>query len=101
MVTPNTRAPGLGRLRLALGLGAAVWLFLLVAGFVLPGGWVWAETGVNGHMDRFMIALWLVTLVIAPLIAYRNPISHRGAMDVYLHRRGCTLGRPGGLGLLR
>jgi hypothetical protein len=68
----------------ALGAGATLWLFLLVVGFSQPGGWVWGVTGAIGHMDRFVAALWLVTLVLAPLLACRDPIRHRAAMDVYL-----------------
>jgi len=67
-----------------LGLGAAVWLLLLVAGFVLPGAWAWGQTGAAGHIDRFMVMLWLVTLVVAPLLACRDPHRFRAAMDVYL-----------------
>jgi hypothetical protein len=35
-------------------------------------------------MDRFMAALWLVTLVLAPLLACRDPVRFRAAMDVHL-----------------
>lgn len=78
------RAGAVGRLRLALGVGAALWLVLLVVGFFAPGGWVWGMPGPIGHMENFMISLWLVALVLAPLLAWRDPLGRVPAIQVYL-----------------
>jgi hypothetical protein len=78
------RAPLLGRLRLALGLGAAIWCFTLVRGFVVVNGWTSLMPGPISITSFYMVALWLVTLVLAPLLAFRNPVRHRAALDVYL-----------------
>ena len=56
-------------LRVTLVVGAAMWLLLLVVGFFAPGGWVWGMPGPIGHIENFMISLWLVTMVLAPLLA--------------------------------
>src|SRR5204862_7561517 len=47
-------------LRLALWVGAAVWLCLLIVGFFAPGGWVWGLAGPIGHIYNYVISLWLV-----------------------------------------
>lgn len=73
-----------GRLRLALRVGAAIWLFILVAGFFAPGGWTWGMPGPIGHMENYVISLWLVALVLAPLLASRDPQRHHAAILVYL-----------------
>lgn len=73
-----------GRLRVALGVGAAIWLTLLVIGFVAPGGWVWGMPGPIGHIENFMISLWLVALVLAPLLAARDPLARTSTIQVYL-----------------
>jgi hypothetical protein len=73
-----------GRLRLALWVGAALWLLLLVAGFFAPGGWTWGLPGPVGHMENYVISLWLATLVLAPLLAARQPASGAAAMRVYV-----------------
>jgi hypothetical protein len=72
------------RLSVALGAGAALWLVLLAAGFVASGGWKWGMAGPIGHIENYMITLWLVTLVLAPLIALRAPLQHTGTIQVYL-----------------
>jgi hypothetical protein len=74
---------GAGRLRVALWVGAALWLLLLVAGFFAPGGWTWGLPGPIGHMENYVISLWLATLVLAPLLAAREPSSGLMAMRVY------------------
>ena len=82
--SPAVRAKADGRLRLALGFGAFVWLALLLAGFFAPGGWTWGMAGPIGHMENYVISLWLATLVLAPLLAWRNPLERTGAIQVYL-----------------
>jgi hypothetical protein len=72
------------RVRVALGVGAAAWLLLLLAGFFAPGGWAWGMPGPVGHMENYVISLWLVSLVIAPIVAARDPDAQRGALLVYL-----------------
>ena len=73
-----------GRLRLALRVGAAIWFFILLAGFFAPGGWTWGMPGPMGHMENYVISLWLVALVLAPLIASRDPLRLQAAMLIYL-----------------
>jgi hypothetical protein len=73
-----------GRLSTALVVGAVVWLALLAAGFVAPGGWTWGLAGPIGHMENYVISLWAVTLVLAPLIAARDPLPRQAATQVYL-----------------
>ncbi len=72
------------RLRAALGLAALVWAALLAVGFVAPGGWVWGMAGPIGHMENYMISLWFVTLVAAPLLAWREPLQRTGAIQLFL-----------------
>ena len=72
------------RLRVALAVGAAIWLALLVIGFFAPGGWVWGMPGPIGHIENFMISLWFVTLVLAPLVAARDPLPRTPAIQVYV-----------------
>lgn len=72
------------RLRLALISGALFWLSLLGVGFVARGGWVWGMAGPIGHIENFMISLWAVTLVLAPLLASRDPLHHPGVIQVYV-----------------
>lgn len=71
------------RLEIALGGGAGLWLALLVIGFVAPGGWHWGWQGSIGHMVNYMIALWFVTLVAAPLLAMRNPLHSTAVIQLY------------------
>lgn len=73
-----------GRLKLALWIGAAIWAFLLVVGFFAPGNWVWGLPGPIGHMENFMISLWFVGLVLAPLLASRDPLERTSTIQVYL-----------------
>ncbi len=79
---PESRA--VPRLRLALRIGALVWCLLLAAGFFAPGGWTWGMPGPVGHMENYVISLWLVALVLAPLIAARDPERQSGALLIYL-----------------
>jgi hypothetical protein len=72
------------RLAVVLVAGAAIWLVLLVAGFFAPGGWTWGMAGPVGHIENYMISLWLVTLIIAPLLAARAPLQRLAAIQVYL-----------------
>jgi hypothetical protein len=72
------------RLAVVLVVGAAIWLVLLLTGFFAPGGWSWGMAGPVGHIENYMISLWLVTLVIAPLLAARAPLQRRAAIQVYL-----------------
>ena len=78
------RSRAVGRVRVALAIGAAIWLALLVVGFLAPGGWVWGMPGPIGHIENFMISLWLVTLVLAPLLAARDPLARTPTIQVYL-----------------
>jgi hypothetical protein len=73
-----------GRLRVALYVGATIWAVLLIVGFVAPGGWVWGMPGPVGHIENYMISLWLVGLVLAPLLASRDPLGRTSAIQVYL-----------------
>ena len=72
------------RLRVALWIGAALWLLLLLAGFFAPGGWTWGNPGPVGHMQNYVISLWFVALVLAPVFAARDPARNSGALVVYL-----------------
>jgi hypothetical protein len=72
------------RLAVVLVVGGAIWLVLLLAGFFGPGGWSWGMAGPVGHIENYMISLWLVTLIIAPLLAARAPLQRRAAIQVYL-----------------
>jgi hypothetical protein len=72
------------RLRLALGVGALLWLLLLLAGFFAPGGWTWGMPGPIGHMENYVISLWTVALVLAPLLARRDPLARSAAVQIYL-----------------
>ena len=82
---PSSAAePAVGRLRVAWVVGAGVWLALLVVGFFAPGGWVWGMAGPIGHIENYMISLWLVGLVLAPLLASRDPLRQRVGIQVYL-----------------
>ena len=71
-------------LRLALRMGAVLWLLLLLVGFFAPGGWTWGMPGPIGHIENFMIGLWFVTLVVAPLLASRDPLAHGGVILMFL-----------------
>src|SRR5581483_11136346 len=64
-------------LRIALLVGAVIWAFLLIVGFFAPGGWTWGMAGPIGHMENYMISLWAVGLVLAPL-------ARLGVIQVYL-----------------
>jgi hypothetical protein len=76
--------PSAGGLRLALPAGAVLWLVLLIVGFFAPGGWVWGMAGPIGHMENYLISLWLVGLVPAPLVASRDPLHRTSAIQIYL-----------------
>ena len=71
-------------MRIALWVGAALWLVLLVAGFFAPGGWTWGLPGPVGHMENYVISLWLATLVLAPLLAARDPSNGVPAARIYV-----------------
>jgi hypothetical protein len=71
-------------LRWSLRTGAALWLALLAVGFFAPGGWTWGLAGPFGHVENFMIALWVVTLVLAPLLASVDPLARTPAIQVYI-----------------
>lgn len=71
-------------LRLALRAGAVIWLLLLVVGFFAPGGWTWGMAGPIGHMENYMISLWLIGLVLAPLLASLDPLARTSAVQIYL-----------------
>jgi hypothetical protein len=77
-------APGGTGLRIALWAGAALWLLLVLAGFFAPGGWTWGMAGPIGHMENYMISLWLVGLVLAPLLASADPLRRTSTIQVYL-----------------
>jgi hypothetical protein len=74
---------GVGPLTNVLRAGAVLWFLLLAAGFFAPGGWQWGLPGPIGHMENYVISLWFVTLVLAPLLASRNPLASTGAIQVY------------------
>jgi hypothetical protein len=40
--------------------------------------------GPIGHMENYMISLWLVGLVLAPLLASRDPLGRTGSVQLYL-----------------
>lgn len=82
MATHEQETPT-NHLEIALGFGAGLWLALLVIGFVAPGGWHWGWQGSIGHMINYMIALWFVTLVAAPLLAMRDPLHNTAAIQLY------------------
>jgi hypothetical protein len=71
-------------LRVALLIGAALWLLLLAVGFVAPGGWRWGMAGPVGHTWNYMISLWFVALVAAPILAAANPLERTPAIQLYL-----------------
>lgn len=73
-----------GRVRRALWIGAALWLLLLLAGFFAPGGWTWGIPGPVGHMENYVISLWLATLVLAPVLAARDPSGGLPATRIYV-----------------
>jgi hypothetical protein len=77
-------APSARGLRLALRIGAGVWLLLLVVGFFAPGGWVWGMAGPIGHIYNYVISLWLVGLVLAPALASGDPLHRTSTIQVYL-----------------
>ena len=83
---PDTNADGAGapRLRQALLVGAIIWLLLLVTGFFAPGGWRWGQAGPLGHIENYMVTLWLVTLVLTPLLARYEPLRRTAAIQIYL-----------------
>ncbi|MGI8689354.1 MAG: hypothetical protein ACR2M3_12335 [Thermomicrobiales bacterium] len=83
METVDGRADATLRLRVALGFGAFLWLFLLLVGFVAPGGWHWGWQGSIGHMINYMIALWFVALVAAPLLAMLDPLHSTTVIQLY------------------
>jgi hypothetical protein len=77
-------APAAGGLRVALRGGAVVWLLLLVAGFFAPGGWTWGLAGPVGHVYNYVISLWVVGLVLAPVLASFDPVRRTSAVQIYL-----------------
>jgi ABC-type branched-subunit amino acid transport system permease subunit len=59
------------RLRVALGIGAAIWLSLLLAGFFAPGGWTWGMPGPVGHMENYSDAPpWLAAILSVGLLLW-------------------------------
>jgi hypothetical protein len=70
--------------RLALQVGAGLWLCLLAVGFFAPGGWVWGMAGPYGHIQNYTISLWFVGLVLAPLLASVHPLRRTSTIQVYL-----------------
>src|SRR5260370_23121335 len=80
----TTAATQARHLAVMLVVGAAIWLVLLVAGFFAPGGWTWGMAGPVGHIENYMISLWLVILVAAPLLAARAPLQRTAVIQVYL-----------------
>jgi hypothetical protein len=72
------------RVHVALGFGAVIWLALVLVGFLAPGGWQWGMAGPVGHIENYMISLWIVTLVLAPLLAIRDVSRGDGMIRVYL-----------------
>ncbi len=83
MVAIRAQETPTNRLEIALGGSAGLWLALLAIGFVAPGGWHWGWQGSIGHMINYMIALWFVTLVLAPLLAMRQPLQSSAVIQVY------------------
>lgn len=71
------------RLSMALRVGAILWFLLLGVGFFAPGGWQWGMPGPVGHMENYVISLWFVGLVAAPLLASRDPLGNTSAVQVY------------------
>lgn len=82
--TVDEQADAAPRLRIALGFGAFLWLFLLLVDFVAPGDWHWGRQGVIGHMINDMIAFWFVALVAAPLLAMRDPLHSTTVIQRYV-----------------
>ncbi|MFN8632247.1 MAG: hypothetical protein U0893_00225 [Chloroflexota bacterium] len=83
LLLAHARRSGLA-LKIALRAGAAIWLLLLLAGFFAPGGWTWGLAGPIGHMENYMISLWLVGLVLAPGLASADPLRRTATIQVYL-----------------
>jgi hypothetical protein len=83
LVLAHSRRAGLA-LKLALWAGAMIWLLLVLAGFFAPGGWTWGMAGPIGHMENYMISLWLVGLVLAPVLASADPLRRTSTIQVYL-----------------
>ena len=81
---PGASTKSVGRLRIALVVAATIWLLLLLVGFLAPGGWRWGLTGPVGHIENYMICFWLAALVLAPLLAGRDPLGRTSAIQVYL-----------------
>lgn len=71
------------RVEVALAAGAGLWFALLITGFLAPGGWHWGWPGSIGHMINYMISLWFVTLVLAPLLAMRAPLRNTAVIHIY------------------
>ena len=76
--------PAARGLRVALLVGAGIWAFLLIVGFFAPGGWTWGMAGPIGHMENYLISLWAVGLVLAPILASREPLGRTSAIQLYL-----------------
>jgi hypothetical protein len=72
------------RLSAALRAGAILWFLLLAVGFFAPGGWQWGMPGPVGHIENYVISLWFVALVAAPLLASRDPLRNTSALQVYV-----------------
>lgn len=84
MKASKRRVTLLGRLRVALGVGAAAWLLLLAAGLLLPGGWIRTLSPRASLPELGLVVFWIVVLVLAPLLALRDPLRRRSALNVYL-----------------
>jgi hypothetical protein len=81
VIEASVQVGTIGRLRTVLRAGAVLWFLLLAAGFFAPGGWQWGLPGPVGHMENYVISLWFVALVLAPLLASRNPLGSTGAIQ--------------------
>ena len=73
----------LNKLRVAFGVGAAVWFFLLSIQILAPGGWLEGIARPIGHVQSYLVPFWFVTLVLSPLFACLSPLGHRMARNVY------------------
>lgn len=84
MKVVENRAAFVARLRLALGVGAGVWLFLIVASLTTAAEWVPALADSLRAPQSYIVAGWLAALVVSPLIACGDPFRYRPMCNVYL-----------------
>jgi hypothetical protein len=78
------RAKFVARLRLALVVSAGTWLFLILAGLTAADSWVSELAHSIRAPQHYIVAGWLLTLVLAPLLAYRDPFRYRAMFNGYL-----------------